>query len=122
MLRYSIAEFFGHTLIGFTRSVTERYNFDKDENRSELFGFNALHDTGKEWYTQPVDEVIYQEFSNSEATAWDYLRTISDTRLIDACSTQDNEQTQAEHEDRAVAWKRLRPKIFRTLWSSLYFL
>ena len=79
-----------------------------------MFGFNALHDTGKEWYSQPVGEVIYQEYSNSEATVWDYLRTNSDARLIDACSTQDNEQTQEEHEDRAMAWKRLRPKILRT--------
>jgi len=70
-----------------------------------LFGFNALHDTGKEWYSQPGGEVIYQEYSNSEVTAWDYLRTNSDARLKDACSTQDNEQTQEEHEDRAMAWK-----------------
>jgi len=26
-----------------------------------------------------------------------------------------------EHEDEAMAWKQLRPKIYRTVWSSLYF-
>ena len=89
-------------LIGLTRSVAEPYNFDEDKSRSELFSFNALHDTDKEWYSQPVGEVIYQEYSNSEATAWGYLRTNSDARLIDACSTQDNEQTQEENEDRGI--------------------
>jgi len=51
------------------------------------------------------------------------MRKSSDARLIDACSTEDDEQTQEleEHEDGAMAWKQLRPKIRRTVWSSLYF-
>jgi len=53
----------------------------------------------------------------------DYLRKSSDARLINACSTEDDEQTQEleEHEDGAMAWKQLRPKIYQTVWSSLYF-
>ena len=88
-----------------------------------MFGYNALDDTGEEWYCQPVGEVIYQEYSNSEATALDYLRKSSNARLINGCSTEDDEQTQEleEHEDGAMAWKQLRPKILRTVWSSLYF-
>jgi len=88
MFGHTIAEFFGQILIGFTRSVAEQCNFDERENRLELCGYNALDDTGKEWYCQPVGEVIYQEYSNSEATALDYLRKSSDARLIDACSTE----------------------------------
>ena len=123
MFGHTIAEFFGQMLIGFTRSVADQYNFDEMENHLELFGYNALDNTGKEWYCQPVGEVIYQEYSNSEVTALDYLRKSSDARLIDACSTEDDEQTQEleEHEDGAMAWKQLRPKIHRTVWSSLYF-
>ena len=51
------------------------------------------------------------------------MRKSSDVRLINACSTEDDEQTQEleEHEDGAMAWKQLRPKIHRTVWSSLYF-
>jgi len=94
MLRHTIAEFFGHTLIGFTRSVAEHYNFDESKNHLELFGYYALDNTGKEWYSQPVVEVIYQEYSNGEATAQDYLMTKSDAKVIDACSTEDSEQTQ----------------------------
>ena len=95
MLTHTIAEFFGHILYSFTRSVAEHYNFDEAENLSDLFGYNALEDTGKEWYCQPVDEVIYQEYSNSEATSTDYLSTSNiNARLIDACSPEDNEETE----------------------------
>ena len=122
MFTHTIAEFFGHILYSFTRSVAEHYNFKEDENLSDLFGYNALEDTGKEWYCKPVDEVIYQEYSNSEATSMDYLSTSSlNARLIDACSTEDNEETQETREDTAMAWKQLRPSIFRTVSSSLYF-
>ena len=122
MFTHTIAEFFGHILYSFTRSVAEHYNFNEDENLSDLFGYNALDDTGKEWYCQPVDEVIYQEYSNSEATALDYLtRSSLNARLIDACSAEDNEETQETREDTAMAWKQLRPSIFRTVLSSFYF-
>ena len=122
MFTHTIAEFFGHILYSFTRSVAEHYNFNENENLSDLFGYNALEDTGKEWYCQPVDEVIYQEYSNSEATAMDYLtRSSLNARLIDACSTEDNEETEETREDTAMAWKQLRPSIFRTVSSSLCF-
>ena len=122
MFTHTIAEFFGHILYSFTRSVAEHYNFNEDENLSDLFGYNALEDTGKEWYCQPVDEVIYQEYSNSEATAMDYLtRSSLNARLIDACSTEDNKETEEIREDTAMAWKQLRPSILRTVSSSLCF-
>ena len=122
MFTHTIVEFFGHILYSFTRSVTEHYNINEDENLSNLFGYNALEDTGKEWYCQPVDEVIYQEYSNSEATAMDYLtRSSVNARLIDACSSEDNEETQETRADTAMAWKQLRPSIFRTVSSSFCF-
>ena len=119
----TLAEFCGHLVFSFTRSVAEHYNHDEPENHSALFGYNAFDDTGKEWYCQPVDEVIYQEYSNSEATAIDYLTTSSlNTRLIDACSTEEvNDETQEPREDSEMAWKQLRPSFFNTVWNSLYF-
>ena len=123
MLTHTIAEFFGHILFSLTRSATEHYDFfNEAENLSDLFGYNALENTGKEWYCQPVDEVIYQEYSNSEATAMDYLtRSSLNARLIDACSREDNEERQETREDTAMAWKQLRLSIFRTVSSSLSF-
>ena len=58
----NIAEFFGHLVFCFTRSVAEHYNVEEPEN-SALSGYNALDDTGNEWYCQPADEVIYQEYT-----------------------------------------------------------
>ena len=122
MFTHTIEEFFGHILYSFTRNVAEHYNINEDEKLSELFGYNPMEDTGKEWYCQPADEVIYQEHSDSEASSMDYLtRSSVNARLIDACSTEDNEETQETHEDTGMAWKQLRPSIFRTVSSSLYF-
>ena len=118
----AFAEFCGHIIFSFTRSVAEHYNFDEAEHASDLFGYNPLDDKGTEWYCQPVDEVIYQEYSNKEATSLDYLPSSKiGARVIDASSTEDNEPTQETPEDRAMAWKRLRPPMWRTVWNSLLF-
>ena len=123
MLIHAIAEFFGDILFSFTRSVAEHFDVDERENPSDLFGYNALEDTGREWYCQPIDEVIYQEYSNSEATTMDYLSNRSvNARLLDACSTEENEQVQkVSKKEAAMAWKRLRPSLLRTVQSSFYF-
>ena len=118
----AFAELCGHIIYSFTRSVAEHYNFDEAEHTSDLFGYNPLDDKGTEWYCQPVDKVIYQEYSNGEATSLDYLTSRNmDARFIDASSTEDNEPTQEPPEDRAMAWKRLRPSMLRTVWNSLLF-
>ena len=118
----AFAEFCGHIIFSFTRSVAEHYNFDEADHASDLFGYNPLDDKGTEWYCQPVDEVIYQEYSNKEATSLDYLVSSNiGARFIDASSTEDNEPTQETPEDRAMAWKRLRPPMWRTVWNSLLF-
>ena len=118
----AFAEFCGHIIFSFTRSVAEHYNFNEAEHTSDLFGYNPLDDKGTEWYCQPVDEVIYQEYSNKEVTTLDYLASSNiDARFIDASSAEDNEPTQEAQEDRAMAWKRLRPPMWRTVWNSLLF-
>ena len=107
----ALAEFCGHIIFSFTRSVAEHYNFDEAEYASD-----PLDNKGTEWYCQPVDEVIYQEYSNKEATSLEYLVSSNiGARLIDASSTEDNEPTQEPLEDRAKAWKRLRPPMWRTV-------
>ena len=118
----TFVEFCCHIIFSFTRSVTEHYNFDEAEHTSDLFGYNPLDDNRTEWYCQPVDEVIFQEYSNKEATSLDYLASSNiDARFINASSTEDNEPTQEPPEDRAMAWKRLRPPMWRTVWNSLLF-
>ena len=83
----------------------------------------SLQNTGREWYYHPVDGLIYQEYGDRDATSLDYLpSTHPDIRVTNACSTEENEETQGhqQDEDRAMAWKRLRPSALRTVCQSMY--
>ena len=70
-----------------------------------------------------MDEFIYQEYSDREATSLDYRASNdADIRVINACSTEENEETQENQQDeeREMAWKRLRPSALRTVCKSMY--
>ena len=119
MCSNTLIELFGHIVYSFTRGVSEHYNPDEPEQ----FVYNPLQSTGREWRYHPVDELIYQEYSDREPTSLDYLTSSSlDVRVIDACTPDDNENTQEDHkvDDKAMEWKRLRPSAFRTVCQSLY--
>ena len=117
----TLIEVFGQILFRFTRGVTEHYNPDEPEFTSEIFGYNPLESTGREWYCQPVDELIYQEYSDREATSLDYLAHSSvNVRLINACSTEEETREDQQDQDRAMAWKRLRPSALHTVCKSMY--
>ena len=126
MFTHTITEFLGHIIFNFTRSVTENYDFVENANVSDLVGYNALEDTGKEWYSQPSDdEVIYQEYSNSDATALDYLTTrpFVHAKFTNVSSTEDSrEEREGLCETNDMAWKRLRPSITTSIRNSLYWL
>ena len=99
------------------------YNPEEPEFTAESSGYNPLESTGREWYFHPVDELIYQEYSDREATCLDYLASGRlDVRVINACSLEENEETpnDTKDEDRAMAWKRLRPSVLFTVCKSMY--
>ena len=122
MVGNTVVEFIGHIIFSFTRSVAEQSDFDKAERDLELFGYNPLDDTGKEWYCQPVAELIYQEYSDKDGTRLDYLPSSRiQARLLNACSTQETEETEDVGRDRAMAWKRYRLSFIRTVFKSVYF-
>jgi len=119
----TLIEVFGHIVFSFTRGVTEHYNPQEPEYTTESFGYDPLLSTGREWYFRPVDEFIYQEYSDREATSLDYLASRRlDVKVINACSPDQNEETQEDQQDenRAMAWKRLRPSALRTACKSMY--
>ena len=122
----ALIEVLGRILFGFTRGVTEHYNPDEPEFTAESFGYNPLESTGREWYYQPVDELIYQEYSVREATSLTYLASSSlDIKVIDACSPDENEESPEhmahhDHKDITMAWKRLRPSVLCTVRKSMY--
>ena len=116
-------ELFGHILFGFTRGVTEHYNQDEPEFTAESFGYNPLESTGREWYCHPLDELIYQEYNDREAASSGYLASRSvNVRVTDACSTENNEDTEEleQYRERGMAWKRLRPSFTLTICKSMY--
>ena len=62
-------------------------------------------------------------YSQREATLVNYIGTSSlKVRVIDACSTDENEETHCRQsdEDEAMAWKRLRASALRTACKSMY--
>ena len=101
----TLIEVFGHILFSFTRGVTEHFNPQEPEYTANSFGYHPLQSKGREWYYHPVDELIYQEYSDREATSLDYLASNHpDIRVINACSTEENEETQEDQqqEDKAI--------------------
>ena len=119
----TLIEVFGHIVFRFTRGVSEHYNPQEPEFTPECYGYGPLECTGREWYYLPVDELIYQEYSDRDATSLDYRASNHpDIRVINACSTWENEEIQddQEDEDRTMAWKRLRPSALRTVCKSMY--
>ena len=81
-------EVFGHIIFSFTRSVSEQYSPKDSEYSQETLEYSLLQNTGREWYAQPVDKIIYQEYSNKEGTVDDFLPASCRVKAVflDACS------------------------------------
>ena len=119
----TLIEVFGNIVFSFTRVVTEHYNPEEPEFTAESSDYNPSESTGREWYYQPVDELIYQEYTSREATSWDYVATSNLVlRVFNTCLPENKEELQEDKEDkyRAMAWKRHRPSAFRTTFKSMY--
>ena len=109
-------------LVSFIWSVMEHCNPEEPAFTIESFGFNPLENTGRECYHPPVGELIYKEYGNEESRSTYYIagRAIT-VRLINACSLEELEELQGDFsEDRAMAWKRVRPSFLRTVCKSMY--
>ncbi|XP_067025270.1 uncharacterized protein [Acropora muricata] len=117
-----LLEMFGHIMFSFTRGVAEHYNPDEPEFTPELFGYNAFERTGREWNFFPVDELIYQEYTDRQDTTLDYLAASGfRVRINDACLPNENQEIQESQPlveaDAAMAWKRLRPSVLATVYA-----
>ena len=121
----TLLEVFGDVVYRFTRSATEHYNPEEPEYTTESFGYDPLQSTGREWYYHPVDEFIYQEYSDKDIRSFAYLASSSlDVQVINACSpdesTEEGNQEKRQEEDKEMAWKRLRPPVVQTVVKSMY--
>ena len=120
----AVIELLGQMAFSFTRSVMEHYNPEEPEFTAESFGFDYLEDSRRQWYSYPVDEFIYQEYDNRKGINTSYLaaRSINVT-VVNAFCTKEEETPKSignQQEDRAMAWKRLRPSFLHTISKSLY--
>ena len=120
-----LLEVFGDIVYRFTRSVTEHYNPEEPEYTTESFDYDPLQSTGREWYYHPVDELIYQEYSDKDIRSFAYLASSSlDVQVTNACSpeesTEEGNQENRQEEDKEMAWKRLRPPVVQTVVKSMY--
>ncbi|XP_068707288.1 uncharacterized protein [Montipora foliosa] len=116
-------EVFGHIIFSFTRSVSEQYSQKDPEYSQETLEYSLLQNTGREWYAQPVDEIIYQEYSDKDVTMDDFLPSSCRVKAVslDACSLGDIADQNKDHEadlDGAMSWTLLRPSALRTMWES----
>ena len=96
-------------------------------SRQSLLATILIHSTGREWYYHPVDELIYQEHSERDVTGSNYpmtsllrVREIAAHLLDSETDEAESQDDPEEEEDRAIAWKRLRPSVFRTVCKSMY--
>ena len=116
-------EVFGHIIFSFTRSVSEQYSQKDPEYSQETLEYSLLQNTGREWYSQPVDEIIYQEYSDKDVTVDDFLPSSCRVKAVslDACSLGDIADQNKDHEadlDGAMSWTLLRPSALRTMCES----
>ena len=123
MASSAVIEVLGSIVFSFTRGVTEQCNPEEPEFTSESFGYNPLDSTGLEWYSHPVDELIYQEYSEREPTTFDYLASSRLDITVRNASSPESEDGSGEHqqdEDRAMHWKRFRPSALQTICRSMF--
>ena len=116
----TLIELFRQIVFRFTRIVTEHYNPEEPEYTTESFGYDPLQSTGREWYYQPVDELVYQEYSDRDATSSVFLASNNiNAKVINACLPDEYEGTQEDQNVEDLAWKRLRPSFVQTVCKSM---
>ena len=127
MDRHALIEVFGNIVKSFTRSVSETFSPEDPSYSQESLAYIPLENSGLEWYAEPVDQIIYQEYSDKEVTVDDFLPRSCKVKavILDASSTEASvvEQTESHksNHERGMYWKELRPSILRTICKSMVF-
>ena len=123
MATSTLIEVVGQIVYRLTRSVTEHFNPEEPEFTTESFGYDPLLSTGREWYKEPVDELIYQEYSDREATNSNFFAHNINVQVINAFLPEDSGETRVDQnvKEEEMAWKRLRPSFSQTVCKSMCF-
>lgn len=81
MVCSAFVEVCGGIIHSFTHSVADHFNPSEAE-----FGYNYLESTGLEWDCRPVEELIYQEYSDREAIDAGHIVYNVHVRILNASS------------------------------------
>ena len=124
---YTVIEVFGNIVFNFTKSVSETFSPEDPYYSQESLEYISLENSGLEWYAEPVDQIIYQEYSDKEAIVDDFLpqscklrAVISDASSPEASTVEQTESDKSNSEQQ-MYWKELRPSILRTICKSMVF-
>ena len=125
MVGTALFEVCGGIVMGLTRGVAEHFINTNEESlclSASLLVYNPLESTGLEWNHRPVDECIYEEYSDKDDTisghfAWRKVQP----KVLNALSRDDGEVTTGQTNDKRATWKLFRPSLKGTLRKSLYF-
>ena len=123
----ALIEVVGNIVFGFTKSVSETFSQGDPYCSQESLEYISLENSGLEWYAEPVDQIIYQEYSDKEATVDDFLpqsckirAVILDASAPEASIVEQTESHKSNHKQE-MCWKELRPSILRTISKSMVF-
>ena len=105
------------------QGITTQTNLNSPLSYLVAILLNVL--TRREWNFLPVDEMIYQEYSERQDTTLDYLAASGfRVRVNNVCLPDENQGMQESQPlveaEGAMAWKRLRPSALCTVCKSLY--
>ena len=101
----AVIEVFGHIFVSFTQSVSERFNPEEPEFTAESSGYEPLQSTGLEWNYLPVDELIYQEYSDREVRTLNYQTDVTcKVRVVDSCSLDDTKKYKMKGRKKMEQW------------------
>ncbi|KAK2556613.1 hypothetical protein P5673_021160 [Acropora cervicornis] len=76
---HTLIEVFGNIVFRFTRSVSETFSPEDPYYSQEYI---PLENSGLEWYAKPIEPIIYQEYSDKEATVDDFLPQSCKVRAV----------------------------------------
>ena len=124
---HALIEEFGNIVFSFTPSVSETFSSEDIYRRQEFLEYLPLENSGLERCAEPVDQMIYQEYSDKDSTVDDSspqcckLRAvILDVSSAETSTVEQTESRKSNHE-RELYWKELRPYILRTICKSMVF-
>ena len=125
---HGLIEGFDNIVFSFTRSVFETFRTEDIYRRQEFHDCLPLENTGLERCPEPVDQMIYQEYSDKHSTVDDFLpqccklRAVIQLHVSSAeTSTVEQAESHKSNHERELYWKELRPSILRTICKSMVF-